>query len=309
MKKLRIGLVDLDTSHPGSWLPVIRELGHEVIGVFDGGTVYPAGYAQEFATKHEIATVFHSLAEMADAVDLAIIHSCNWDLHVERAKAFVTAGKGVFIDKPMVGNLRDMNQVLAWQQQGAQISGGSSLRYVKSIQAFRASLEPGEEIRFVYSGTGVDEFNYGIHAYSTAQGILGSGICWVRHLDGRTQHQVEIAWESGARAILTIGGTTNWLPFWAIVITDRRVVHLAIDSNQLYRDMLEVALPYYAGAAPAPAPLTELLECEKAALAAKASWQGNGAIICLNDLGFNNPSYDGAAFGESYRLEKLTPTS
>jgi len=309
MKKLRIGLVDLDTSHPGAWLPIIRELGHDVVGVFDGGTVYPTGYAQEFAVKHEVANVFNSLTEMADAVDLAIIHSCNWDLHVKRAEPFVAAGKGVLLDKPMVGNLCDMNQVLTWERQGVRISGGSSLRYVKTIQEFRDSLEPGEEIRYVYSGTGVDEFNYGIHAYSTAQGLLGSGICWVRHLAGTPQHQVEVAWKNGARAVLTIGTSTKWLPLWATVITDRRVVQLPFNFSQLYRCMLEVVLPYYAGVAPAPAPLTELLECEKAALAARESWQQNGARIYLADLKLNDPGYDGAAFGEAYRLDKLTPAS
>ncbi|MGC8784088.1 MAG: hypothetical protein ACP5RN_06855 [Armatimonadota bacterium] len=30
---MRIGIVDLDTSHPPSWIPIERELGHEIAGV------------------------------------------------------------------------------------------------------------------------------------------------------------------------------------------------------------------------------------------------------------------------------------
>jgi hypothetical protein len=43
MQTLRIGIVDLDTSHPDNWVPIIKELGHRVVAVFDGGTVHDEG--------------------------------------------------------------------------------------------------------------------------------------------------------------------------------------------------------------------------------------------------------------------------
>jgi len=138
MSKLRIGHVDLDTSHPQNWIPIERQLGHEVVGVFDGGTVYPEGYADEFAARLDILHVYRSLPEMAGAVDLAIIHSANWDLHVERARPFVEKGKGVLIDKPIAGNLRDVNTLREWAISGAKVSGGSSLRFSFDIRDFLA---------------------------------------------------------------------------------------------------------------------------------------------------------------------------
>lgn len=305
MGKLRIGLVDLDTSHPVAWLPIIRELGHDVVAVYDGGTVHPQGYAQEFAAKYQVANVCDKLEDMVDQIDLAIIHSCNWDLHVPRAVPFIAAGKGVLLDKPMVGNLADYNQLIAWERQGAKVLGGSALRYASVFADFLASLDQGEEIRYVYTGTGVDEFNYGIHGYSSLQGLLGSGIQWVRHLDGRSQHQIELSWKSGARAILTVGKSTKWLPFWATVITDRRAAQLSVANGNLYKEMLEKVLPYFAGETPAPAPLAELLEGEKAAMAARLSWQNNNTIVYLDDVRLDDAGYDGAAFGESYRLARM----
>src|SRR4051812_32668314 len=112
MKTLRIGLVDLDTSHPGTFVPILRDMGHEVTAVYDGGTIYPEGYAEKFAGEHNIPNVCHSLADMIDLVDLAIIHSCDWDIHIERARPFVEAGKAVFIDKPMAGNVKDLQQIV-----------------------------------------------------------------------------------------------------------------------------------------------------------------------------------------------------
>ena len=38
---MKIGLVDLDTSHPASWIPILREYGHEIVGVVDHGNVHP----------------------------------------------------------------------------------------------------------------------------------------------------------------------------------------------------------------------------------------------------------------------------
>ena len=49
---MKIGIVDLDTSHPQNWIPIIRDLGHEVVCVWDGGTVHPASYVETFAKDH-----------------------------------------------------------------------------------------------------------------------------------------------------------------------------------------------------------------------------------------------------------------
>jgi len=178
MRRLRIGMIDLDTSHPPSWLPIIRDLGHEVVAVWDGGSVQEEGFAQRFAEEHGIENAPADLQDMVPLVDVAIIHSCNWDLHVPRARPFVEAGKAVIIDKPMFGNYRDAQQILAWAAEGARIAGGSSLRFVGEARAFLA--QPVEERgtpQVVLAGCGVDEFNYGIHAYSIAWSILGGDGC------------------------------------------------------------------------------------------------------------------------------------
>jgi hypothetical protein len=48
---MRIGLLDLDTSHPAAWIHNLRELGHEIVGMYDGGAVHPHAYAAKFAAK------------------------------------------------------------------------------------------------------------------------------------------------------------------------------------------------------------------------------------------------------------------
>ena len=92
---MRIGLVDLDTSHPEAWVPIERDLGHEIIGLWDGGDVHPPGYAHWFARDHDVPRVYDRLDQMVEDVDCAVIHSCNWDTHILRAAPFVAAGKAV----------------------------------------------------------------------------------------------------------------------------------------------------------------------------------------------------------------------
>ncbi len=307
---LLIGLVDLDTSHPGSWIPILQDMGHQVVGVYDGGTVWPAGYADRFANEHAVPRVFHHLADMAQSVDVAIIHSCNWDLHLQRAEPFVRAGKGVLIDKPLVGNWRDAQALLDWASQGHRLYGGSSLRWSSEISRFL--LEPEQErgrVHTAFVGCSVDDYNYGIHAYALLSGIMGSGAERVRYLGTATQKLVQVTWQDGKVGVLSIGAQPGYLPFYATVITDRTVRHLEIDTNRIYRALLETALPYLGGTADyPPLPMRELLEPERVALAAKKSWLRHGAEIFLTDLSWEDEGYDGQSFAVEYQRMKLAGT-
>ncbi|MCS6831816.1 MAG: Gfo/Idh/MocA family oxidoreductase, partial [bacterium] len=211
---MRIGIVDLDTSHPPSWIPIERELGHEIVGVWDGGSVHPPGYAERFATEQGVPRVYRSLEEMAGDVDCAIIHGCDWDTHIARARPFVQAGKAVLIDKPLAGKLRDLQQIVQWAHQGARITGGSSLRFCYETQRWLAlSTEERGAPDTVICGCAVDEFNYGIHAYAMLAGIMGGGAHNVQHLGKGVQRRVAIRWMDGRVGIVVIGATEKWMPF------------------------------------------------------------------------------------------------
>jgi predicted dehydrogenase len=48
---------------------------------------------------------------MADKVDIGFIQSCNWDKHIDQAMPFIQKGKPVFIDKPIVGSMKDIERI------------------------------------------------------------------------------------------------------------------------------------------------------------------------------------------------------
>jgi predicted dehydrogenase len=299
---LRIGIVDLDTSHPQNWIPLERELGHEVFGVWDGGSVHPPEYATQFATDHGIPRVYASLEEMAADVDCAILHGCDWDTHVAKAWPFVEAGKSVLIDKPLAGKPGDLAQLQQWVRDGARITGGSSLRFCRETAEWLA--QPVKERgtpHTVLCGCAVDEFNYGIHAYSMLTGILGAGIASVKHLGSGVQRRVQVNWADGRVAFLVIGKAAGWVPFYATVVTERGVFQYTADSKHLYRALLESVLPYLARETDQPpVPLEALMEAELAAIAARHSWQNGDQEVTLENLP-PDEGYDGAAFGAEYR--------
>jgi hypothetical protein len=298
---MKIGIVDLDTSHPANWVPIERALGHEVVGVFDGGTVHPPGYAEQFAAEHKIPRVFASIQAMVDHVDCAIIHSCNWDTHVASARPFIDSGKAVLIDKPVAGNRRDLLQIRKWAEGGARITGGSSLRFFEEGQQWLAkpTTDRGTP-HTVLCGCGVDEFNYGIHAYSMLAGILGAGAQSVRHLGQGPQRRVLIRYADGRCGIVVVGQTAAWLQFYASVATEKSVGQFVADNGKLYRALLERTLPYLAGEAEAPMSPEAWIEPEMWALAAKRSWMNGDREVALSEVG-DADVYDGKAFAESYR--------
>jgi hypothetical protein len=298
---MRIGIVDLDTSHPQNWIPIERELGHEVVGIWDGGAVHSPEYVAKFASEKEVPRLYSTLEEMARDVDLAIVHGCDWDTHIAKAQPFVEAGKAVLIDKPLAGNLRDLRQIVRWVDGGARISGGSSLRFCSEVREWAARpVEERGEPHTALCGCGTDEFNYGIHAYSLLSAVMGPGIRSVRHIRSGPQRRIQVSWHDDRVALLVVGDAA-YIPFHVTAVSLKGVAHLTPEAGKLYRALLETTLPYLAGERNAPLPIGELIEPELCALAARKSWLNGDEEVALADLSEADSGYDGAAFAAGYR--------
>ncbi len=302
---MKIGLVDLDTSHPEAFVPLLRERGHEIAGVWDGGSVHPAGFAREFVGKNQIPKVFEKLEDMANEIDGAIVHACDWDTHVEKARLFLDEGKSVLVDKPLAGRSSDLGVLAQWVAQGRRIAGGSALLYCVEAAEWKVSAtDERGELRTVFCGCGVDEFNYGIHGYAMALTFAGFDVESVQYLgpSGR-QNVIELSHTSSVRSILQIGPSEAWLPFYATLVTTRQVRQVTVDSSKLYAALLDATLPFLEGKTDVP-PLAAdaLILPERCALAALASKQSGGRTVPLSEIPVT--AYDGAAFARGYRASK-----
>ena len=307
----RIGLVGLCTSHPESWVPIIREyvaegrFDAEITAAWDSGETRPEGFAGDFCKQFDIPHAVENLNDMLPLVDGVIVHTTNWDKHIEQAEIFVKSGKAVFIDKPIAGNLKDANTYLDWVKAGYRVTGGSVLRYFQPAWDFLALPETERgKVYTAYTAVGVDDFNYGIHGYAILASIMGAGIVSAQYVASSNQKQIVLEWRDGRVGLLT-AGKCAWLPFNMTVVTDRKVVQM--DAKELvYNAMIREVMPYFTGKTDTPpVPSAELIEPELAAMAARMSWMNGGKKIFLTDLRLDDSGFDGDRFAAEYRRARI----
>ncbi|MGD9498647.1 MAG: Gfo/Idh/MocA family protein [Armatimonadota bacterium] len=295
---IKLGMVDLCTSHPGSWIKIIQQMDDvEVVAVHDSGGVRPEGYAQQFASENGVAMVTETVEEMVELVDGAIIHSANWDLHLPHGLPFIEAGVPVLLDKPMVGNLHDLHELLRLQaKHKTLIMGGSSIRWADDIQELKGQREEMGEIGLAWAQGRGDFFNYGIHTVEMFQGFFGAGVLAVEHVGRRGLTDVFRAdYATGVPVFFALGSIAS--PWFIAISAAKGVFARTVGGGDAYRRLIERFVSAIREGEP-PIPLEENLEAIKVALAAKVA-RRTGTICYLQDLD-SDEAFDGYTFAEEY---------
>jgi hypothetical protein len=300
----RVGCVGIDTSHPRAFSRVFVEAGLP----FSYSAVFNDGFRTEAEVEAFMALTdsrrYTSLDAMAAEVDIAFIHDCNWDRHMDLADAFIREGIPVFIDKPIVGTMDDCNRFEELSASGARVIGGSSLRFAYEVAELRNTLAQSGETPLCVTGTcGVDEFNYGIHIVEALLGLLGPGAVSVRwlgcaaHAEAPLEHFL-VEWKGGARAIYHVQ-TGPWQPCHLMVQTDVAVHHRAIDITKVYESLLKHIADYMRGEA-WPCDGAMMTEPIRICLAGKRSRDSGGEPVLLSDMTSRDPGFNGAVFARAY---------
>ncbi|MFI7062320.1 hypothetical protein ACIBL3_15150 [Kribbella sp. NPDC050124] len=231
----RVALVELDTSHPAAFVPLLRELGLEISAVLDSGAVRPQGYADEFAEQHGIPAVATTLDGLP--ADSAMLLGCDWDQRYQQACTLLDAGTAVVLDKPVAGRVGDLRDLAARAAAGQPVSGGSSFRCLPEALAWR---ERGETASLVLVGCAGHPFYYGVHAVSFAEALLGPGFTAARALDESSRRGL-LRHASGAEVLVDL---QDGYPYFATVATSSSVEHLRPDPVGVYRPFLAAHLQH-----------------------------------------------------------------
>ncbi|MFH0991668.1 MAG: Gfo/Idh/MocA family oxidoreductase [bacterium] len=298
---IRIGLVDLDTSHPQAFTRILSGLPDvRVNALWDGRDVWPEGYDLQFARENNIPVVCKRLEEMIDHVDAVMIHGTNWDKHLDKAYPFLEANRPVLIDKPMVGKVRDIYGLLEiYAQTKTPIFGGSALRYVDEVAAFRAQASQfGHIMTAVATGPG-DFFSYGIHTTEMAQGVIGTGANYVEYVAENKSCFVAVTYHNGFVLMLQLQQSFHE---WSLSLYTVTGIHtLKLDPVSPYDTFLLHFVEMIKGNT-IPFALEAPLEAVKIHIAAKLSRQHGGKIY-LSELP-SDEGFDGAAFAAEYAAAK-----
>lgn len=299
---LKIGIADLDTSHPGRWVPILQAWDSvAVVACWDGGSVRPPGYAEQFAAEHNIPEVVPALADLIPLVDVVFVQSCNWDLHAERVRPFVEADKGVYIDKPLAGNVADLMQLREWGAQGADIIGGSSLRCCEEVKRIQGQTQ-GSDLHTIFASGPNDFFNYGIHVIEMVQGVIGldrrTPAVAVTHLGSRDSVRLLVDYQDGLQAVLELQAAAGF----SLAVSAANGHWSATVQSDFYRALLQDIVAHFRGERPFPADIDMLCEAVMVLLAGRESMRrGRLAPVRIDELAADAPGFDGHSFTEDYR--------
>lgn len=299
---VRVGVVNIDTSHPRAFSQIFNA-GNRARYV----AVYNDGFRGDdevngFLQSAGLETRCDTVEALASMVDVGFIQGCNWDTHLDYIEPFLKAGKPVFIDKPVVGNMRDIARLRRYVAEGAVILGSSCMRYAPQITDFLAIPEAERgQIVSLHSTCGVDEFNYAIHAVEAIGGLVGVGAVACAYLgggdiDGVRGETYAVQYANGivATYAMTYG---QWQRSVVSVLTSKQTYILEPAG---YDAMLDLVIASVEQKALLTAPVEHLIESIQIMLAGRVSRTRGGGFVRLDELAADDPGFDGGAFEKGY---------
>tara|TARA_B100000029_G_scaffold169802_1_gene166050 strand:+ start:4641 stop:5585 length:945 start_codon:yes stop_codon:yes gene_type:complete len=233
---INLGIIDIDTSHPGSFIPILRSFKDiEVTTVYDYGDIWDDKYVKHFASENKIPNVVKSIDEMLEKIDAVLIQGANWDRHLDRAIPFIEHDIPVLIDKPIVGSIEDVKKMKKIiDESSSVIFGGSSLLYSDDAVEFSNLIT--EEFSIIHAFGMGDVFNYGIHTVAIAQTILGSGAKTITYLKDEDHPSFRIEFFDERRLYLHLGMKTN---YWSLLAQSQKEQYsLTVDTSNVYEAFL-----------------------------------------------------------------------
>ncbi|MFH1070206.1 MAG: Gfo/Idh/MocA family oxidoreductase [Candidatus Glassbacteria bacterium] len=311
---LKVGLIELDTSHADSLGQAIKDIeGVELTAVTNRGLVYGKERTDKFTADYGVKKVCATPEEMAPLVDVAFSIGVNWDNHVADAEPFIKAGKPVFIDKPVVGSEAEARRLLDLAvKYRTAIFGGSTYRYAPNLAPFKAEFQKRRDrvTLTVYGKINshsrtdmLDLIYYGIHGTELMQELMGLGVVSVSYLDFyRKQHVIHVHYDDRPPVILMLGWARNRNE--AVLLTDRELVSFVPEEGNPYVEILS-RMAAALETRRADRLITEPVEACRILIAAAKS-RTLGRAVALAELTVDD-GFDGEKFGLEYsRFRNLT---
>ena len=306
---VKFGAINIDTSHPLGFSEYLStgERG-KYVAVYNDG-FRGSDEVEAFAKKNGLK-ICSSIEELCSLVDVALIHGCNWDRHLEHLKKVVACGKTAFIDKPIVGNMRDLREFLRIAESGADIIGTSALRYCDEVVNLKSEMkEKGVCPMHTVVTVGVDDFNYAIHAVEEILELNhDTEPVSVTYMGGNEMGKLVretylVKFENGATAeYIIING--KFLMFNTIVVTSNTEGNsdycFYTNNKQFYRAMLDKVLDRMEGISDTLTTCLDMTKSIRVMLAGKASRTLGAGEVSVDSPLLEEVSFDGYEFERGY---------
>ncbi|MBS0208920.1 MAG: Gfo/Idh/MocA family oxidoreductase [Planctomycetes bacterium] len=279
MKKLRVGIIGLDTSHCAAFTKAIKDpnaapelKSMEIVAAFPGGSPdvessrsRVEGYTAEL--KSLGVEIVPSIDELLTRVDAVLLESVDGRPHLDQVRPVIKARKPVFVDKPVAGSLADAVEIFRLAKEaGVPLFSSSSLRYSPDLIALANSEKLGPvQGCLVHSPCSLephhpDLFWYGIHGVEMVFTLMGPGCVSVQRTTTADTDVVTGVWRDGR--VATFRGVRGGKPgYGGMVYGAKGTEPILAEGGKAIRVsyqplLVEIGKFFQTGRAPVPAEVT-----------------------------------------------------
>lgn len=299
---LRLGLVDLDTSHAIAFTQRLNHIGIAEDQWVEGAQVvlaYPgmsliapeliAGYTEQL--RDYGVQIVASPETLLGQIDAVLVESQDGSVHLDHALPFIEAGIPTFVDKPFTTSVSAARRlVTAARRKAVPLMSASALRYTPEVVTIQTQQAEFGTI------TGCDAitpalqhprnpglFHYGVHGVEMIYALMGTGCAGVRCISSADSDLVIGRWADGRLATVR-GVRRGAYGFTLSAVQEKQVSAMKIDGRYFYREMLkQVVAMVETGRSPVA--LEELVEVVAFQEAALRSSERDGTEVLLTELG------------------------
>jgi len=300
VKQMRLGMIGLDTSHVPAFAKLINDpKGKGRLAEMQVVAAYPGGSEDLPSSRDRVAGFTKQLDEMGieivdsidtllTKVDAVLLESVDGRKHLEQVLPVFRAGKPVFIDKPLSGNLADALAIdLLAKKYKAKWFSSSSLRFSADTIRWREDPELKGQVRGASSwgpcsldSTHTDLYWYGVHGVETLYTAMGTGCQTVTRSHSEGTDFVVGQWADGR--IGTFRGIRDGKADYGLVVYGTKAVEVG-GKYDGYAPLVMRVLDFFAGGA-APVDPQETIEMFTFMEAADVSLARGGAPVTLESV-------------------------
>ena len=296
-KIFRLGMIGLDTSHVTAFTKLINNTQAEhgckvVVGYSGGSPDIPSsanrvdGYTKQLRDQYGVEIV-DSIEELCRKVDGVLLESVDGRPHLRQARPVIRAGKPLFIDKPMAGNLADVIEIFRLaKENNVPCWSSSSLRYCPGIVELKEKNTVGRVLGCdVYSPCHLEEHHpdlywYGVHGVEMLFAVMGPGCETVTRTQTEGCEFVVGLWKGG-RIGTYRGLRTGKSGYGGTIFGDKGMAQTGKYGG--YEPLVEEVIKFFkTGKIPVPA--QETIEIFAFMSAADVSKARGGAEVSLPEL-------------------------
>jgi len=295
---LRIGLIGMDTSHVPAFTKLFNDpqasgdlAGFRVVAGLPDGSDTPMSRERIEGFTNEARELGVEIVDSVEALiersDRLMILSVDGRIHLRQAEALFTAGKPVFVDKPVAGTLAECLALYELaERRGIPCFSASSTRFGPKISDPAWREEAGEVLGvtswgpLAYQAGQPELFFYGIHGIEALFTAMGPGCESLTRIKTTLHEIVTGVWRGGRVGVYR--GLVQGAKSYGLTIHGEKAIVNLIEEPSYAALCREIGRFFKTGVAPvSPA---ETLEIYAFMEAADESLRRRGAPVTIAEV-------------------------